>query len=44
MSDNKEKNRQNEIQKKELDFVTCPLHNVTYPKGSSCPSCKAVRK
>ena len=29
-----------EYEKKELTFLTCPIHNIKYPKGASCPICK----
>jgi hypothetical protein len=24
----------------DLSFITCPTHNIKYPKGASCPLCK----
>ena len=28
-------------EKRELDFVVCPIHGIRYPKGGQCPQCQA---
>ena len=28
---------------KELDYIRCPKHWISYPKGSQCPQCAAER-
>jgi len=33
-----------DYKKKELDYILCPIHNIRYPKGTSCPSCAAEKK
>jgi hypothetical protein len=30
-----------ELEKRELNFVTCPKHGIRYPEGSACPMCAA---
>ena len=30
-----------ELEKRELNFVTCPKHGLRYPEGSVCPLCPA---
>lgn len=37
MTENKEPRK---IIKDDLTFLTCPIHNIKYPKGASCPVCK----
>jgi hypothetical protein len=32
------------MQQRTMTFLTCPRHNVSYPKGSSCPQCIAESK
>ena len=27
------------IEKRDLTYLTCPIHNIQYPKGASCPQC-----
>jgi len=37
-----EETRETEPDKKrELDFVTCPIHGIRYPRGGECPKCAA---
>ncbi len=32
-----------DIEKRELTFLTCPIHKIPYPKGASCPQCSKDR-
>jgi len=27
-----------------ITFITCPIHNYSYPKGSLCPKCEIQEK
>ncbi len=31
-------------EKRGMDWVTCPRHNVSYPKGAQCPKCEEERR
>ncbi len=44
MTDKKRKEQPNNIEKRELNFLTCPRHGIQYPKGSECPRCLAESK
>ncbi len=33
--------RPDDYEKRGLDFIRCPRHGVSYPRGSSCPRCKS---
>ena len=27
-----------------INFVNCPIHDLKYPKGTTCPACEADKK
>ena len=27
-----------------ISFITCPIHNIKYPKGRQCPNCATDKK
>ena len=29
---------------KGITFITCPIHNISYPKGSTCPQCDSDKR
>ena len=39
----KKKNEDNDKQQG-ITFVNCPIHNIQYPKGSTCPVCESDKK
>lgn len=39
-----DKKKKPEILTEGITFLTCPIHNFSYPKGTTCPKCDAANK
>lgn len=39
-----DKKKKPEMLTEGITFLTCPIHNLSYPKGATCPKCDAEDK